>query len=298
VAEDTGLRPGEPNAPRRRPRRAAYALPTLFTSGNLFLGFLAILQAFQGALVIQAGDLGPNAHLSTAAKAIGFAVFFDGLDGRIARMTNTTSDFGRELDSLADAITFGLAPAVMAFVWGVQFVAPVWEGRILSHLLKAGYIVSFFYLLCGAARLARFNIQSNPVLKNPGRPDRKYFAGMPIPAAAGFIAAIIFFFDAEPIVSFPMSIVWLAATACVGLLMVSTWRYPSFKQISAAKPRSPLVLLIFGLFIYLIWNWAQIVLLILAVGYVSSGIVIRIGGIIRRRLRRRPTSAQAEHPVS
>jgi CDP-diacylglycerol--serine O-phosphatidyltransferase len=247
---------------------------------------------------MQAGDLGPNEHLSTAAKAIGFAVFFDGLDGRIARMTNTTSDFGRELDSLADAITFGLAPAVMAFVWGVQFVVPVWEGQILSHLLRAGYVVSFFYLLCGAARLARFNVQSNPVLKNPGRPDRKYFAGMPIPAAAGFIAAIIFFFDAAPIVSVPMSIVWLAATAGIGLLMVSTWRYPSFKQISTAKPRSPLVVLIFGLFIYLIWNWAQIVLLILAIGYVSSGIIIRIGGIIRRRLRRRPASAQTEHPVS
>jgi CDP-diacylglycerol--serine O-phosphatidyltransferase len=249
---------------------------------------LAILQTFQGALMIQAGDLGPNEHLSTAAKAIGFAVFFDGLDGRIARMTNTTSDFGRELDSLADAITFGLAPAVLAFVWGVQFVAPVWEGRVLSHLIRAGYVVSFFYLLCGAARLARFNIQSNPVLKNPGRPDRKYFAGMPIPAGAGFIAAIVFFFDAAPVVNVYISIVWLAATACVGLLMVSTWRYPSLKQVSAAKPRSPLVVLVFGLFIYLIWNWAQIVLLILAVAYVSSGIAIRIGGIIRRHFRRRP----------
>lgn len=287
MGEDAGLRPGEPHGVQRRPRRAAYALPTLFTSGNIFLGFLAILQTFQGSLAIQAGDFGPNEHLSTAAKAIGFAVFFDGLDGRIARMTNTTSDFGRELDSLADAITFGLAPAVLAFVWGVQFVAPVWEGRILSHLIRAGYVVSFFYLLCGAARLARFNIQSNPVVKNPGRPDRKYFAGMPIPAGAGFLAAIVFFFDAAPVVNVYVSIVWLAATACVGLLMVSTWRYPSLKQVSAAKPRSPLVVLVFGLFIYLIWNWAQIVLLILAVTYVSSGIVIRIGGIIRRRFRRR-----------
>jgi CDP-diacylglycerol--serine O-phosphatidyltransferase len=288
MGEHAGLPPGEPHGPRRRPRRAAYALPTLFTSGNIFLGFLAILQTFQGALVIQAGDLGPNEHLATAAKAIGFAVFFDGLDGRIARMTNTTSDFGRELDSLADAITFGLAPAVLAFVWGVQFVAPVWEGRILSHLIRAGYVVSFFYLLCGAARLARFNIQSNPVLKNPGRPDRKYFAGMPIPAGAGFLAAVVFFFDAAPVSNVYISIAWLAVTACIGLLMVSTWRYPSLKQVSAAKPRSPLVVLVFGLFIYLIWNWAQIVLLILAVAYVSSGIAIRIGGIIRRRFRRRP----------
>src|SRR6185312_1342360 len=148
-----GLPPGKPHGPRRRPRRAAYALPTLFTSGNIFLGFLAILQTFQGALVIQAGDLGPNEHLATAAKAIGFAVFFDGLDGRIARMTNTTSEFGRELDSLADAITFGLAPAVLAFVWGVQFIPLPTDGGLGSHLLRVGYFASFFYLLCAAARL-------------------------------------------------------------------------------------------------------------------------------------------------
>ena len=102
------------------------------------------------------------------------------------------------------------------------------------------------------------------MLKNPGRPDRKYFAGMPIPAAAGFIAAIVFFADASPVVNVYFSAIWLLAIAGVALLMVSTWRYPSFKQISSTQPRSPLVVIVFGLFIYLIWNWAQIVLLILA----------------------------------
>lgn len=279
---------------RRRPRRAAYALPTLFTSGNIFLGFLAILQSFQGALAVRAGDFGPNDHFANAAKAIGFAVFFDGLDGRIARMTNTVSEFGRELDSLADVITFGIAPAVLAFVWGVQFVQPSFSGEYLSHVLRAGYFVSFFYLLCGAARLARFNIQSHPVLKNPGRSDRKYFAGMPIPAAAGFTAAVVFFTDASPIVNVYLSAIWLVAIACVALLMVSTWRYPSFKQISSTQPRSPLVVIVFGVFIYLIWNWAQIVLLILALLYVSSGIFIRIGGILRRRVRRTPQSTEQQ----
>lgn len=278
----------------RRPRRAAYALPTLFTSGNIFLGFLAILQAFQGALEAKGGDFGPNNHFANAAKAIGFAVFFDGLDGRIARMTNTVSDFGRELDSLADVITFGIAPAVLAFIWGVQFIEPPLPGQFGNHLLRFGYFVSFFYLLCGAARLARFNIQSHPVLKNPGRPDRKYFAGMPIPAAAGFVAAIVFFFDSQPVRNVYLSAIWLGALAGVALLMVSTWRYPSFKQLSVQKPRSPLVVLVFGGFIYLIWNWAQIVLLILAVGYVSSGIFIRLGGILRRRFRRRAISAEPE----
>jgi CDP-diacylglycerol---serine O-phosphatidyltransferase len=284
-------------SPERRPRRAAYVLPTLFTSGNIFLGFLAILQAFQGAMQAQGGDLGPNAHFSNAAKAIGFAVFFDGLDGRIARMTNTVSDFGREMDSLADVITFGLAPAVLAFVWGVQFVNPILEGRLLTHLLRAGYFVAFFYLLCGAARLARFNVQSHPVLKNPGRPDRKYFAGMPIPAGAAFIASIVFFNDSEPILSFYMSFLWLLAIAAVGLLMVSTWRYPSFKQANITKPRSPLAVIVFGVFIYLTWNWPQIVLLVVAVGYVSTGVFIRLGGAIRRRLRRRSRTAQAERQI-
>ncbi|MBV9038225.1 MAG: CDP-alcohol phosphatidyltransferase family protein, partial [Acidobacteriaceae bacterium] len=168
--------------PNKRPRRAAYALPTLFTSGNIFLGFIAILQAFEGALQVRGGDFGVNAHFALAAKLLGFAVFFDGLDGRIARMTNTVSDFGRELDSLADVITFGIAPAVLAFVWGVLFVATPDEGNLLSHLSRAGYLLAFFYLLCGAVRLARFNVQTNPMPKNPGRPDRKYFVGMPIPA--------------------------------------------------------------------------------------------------------------------
>lgn len=283
-ASQAALYSGKP-APRR-PRRAAYALPTLFTSGNIFLGFLAIIQAFQAALQISSGDMSPNEHFANAAKAIGFAVFFDGLDGRIARMTNTTSDFGRELDSLADFITFGIAPSVLAFIWGVQFVQPPFSG-LATHILRVGYFVSFFYLLCAAARLARFNIQTNPVLKNPGRPDRKYFAGMATPAAAGFVAAVVFFDYGQPIHNVYLSAIWLALLAFVGLLMVSTWRYPSLKQINIGKPRSPLVVLLFGLFIYLIWNWAQIVLLLIAVAYVGSGIFIRVGGIVRRRLRKR-----------
>src|SRR5215472_17667162 len=149
----------DPRSPDRRPRRAAYVLPTLFTSGNIFLGFVAILQAFQGAmLVIRGGNFGYNWHFETAAKMIGLAVFLDGLDGRIARMTNTVSDFGREMDSLADVITFGIAPAVLAFAWGIQFVAPPTDLITLDQLRGAGFFFSFVFLLCGALRLARFNI--------------------------------------------------------------------------------------------------------------------------------------------
>src|SRR5271167_3340442 len=113
----------DPNSPDRRPRRAAYALPTLFTAGNIFLGYLAILRAFRGAMLASAGDsAGAAAHFSVAAVAIGAAVFLDGLDGRIARMTNTTSDFGREMDSLADVISFGVAPALLAWMWGFHLL--------------------------------------------------------------------------------------------------------------------------------------------------------------------------------
>lgn len=286
--------PREGSKPRRR---AAYVLPSLFTSGNIFLGFIAIAQALEGALQASAGNLGLNAHFSLAAKALGWAVFLDGLDGRIARMTNTTSDFGRELDSLADVITFGIAPAVLAFLWGVHFaLAPV-EGDLQVHLRRAGYLVAFFYLLCGAVRLARFNVQTNPVPKNPGRPDHKYFVGMPIPAGAGFIAAVVFM-DSSPVRSFAFSIVWLVIVGILGLLMVSTWRYPSAKQINISKPRTPLIVLMVGCIAFLIWEWAQPFLLAAACAYVSSGIVIRIGGLVRRRKRSRPAAHLPEHQVS
>ena len=243
-----------------------------------------------------AGDLGYNSHFVVAAKALGFAVFFDGLDGRIARMTNTTSDFGRELDSLADCITFGLAPAVLLYVWGVLFVTKAADGDLYTHLTRAGYLVAFFYLLCGAVRLSRFNVQTNPMPKNPGRPDRKYFVGMPIPAAAGFIAAVVYMASA-PVLSMVWSVVWLLGVTIIALLMVSTWRYPSFKQISVSKPRSPLFVLIVGGAALLIWLWSRPVLLILATTYALSGILIRIGGLIRRRKRSRPTAHLPEHQI-
>jgi CDP-diacylglycerol--serine O-phosphatidyltransferase len=284
------------SAEGKRPRRAAYVLPTLFTSGNIFLGFAALLQTFEGSAEALGGDYGLNGHFSLAARLLGFAVFFDGLDGRIARMTNTVSDFGRELDSLADVITFGIAPAVLAFVWGVMFIAPAADGDLLSHLSRAGYVVSFFYLLCGAVRLARFNVQTNPTPKNPGRPDRKYFVGMPIPAGAGFIAAIVYF-SSSPVRSPLFSMAWLALILIVSLLMVSSWRYPSFKQISTSKPRATVSVLLIGLMAVSIVFWSQPVLLTMAITYVGSGILIRTGGLVRRLRKTRASAALAEQQV-
>jgi CDP-diacylglycerol--serine O-phosphatidyltransferase len=276
----------DPRSPDRRPRRAAYALPTLFTAGNIFLGYLSILRSFKGAMMVASGEYGASGHFAIAATAIGAAVFLDGLDGRIARMTNTTSDFGREMDSLADVVSFGIAPAVLAFAWGVQFVDSSLSETIRGHLFKAGYFIAFLFLLCGAARLARFNVQKNPVPKNPGHPDRKYFIGLPIPAAAGMVAAVVFAFDAEPLAWWPLSVAWLALLLLLGFLMVSTWRYYSFKGINLSKPYTPLIIILIGGLIYGIWNWPQPVFVAMAGSYVASGIAIRIGGIVRRRWRR------------
>src|SRR5271157_4521060 len=287
----------DPRSPERRPRRAAYALPTLFTAGNIFLGYIAILRSFRGALAFQTG--GAPEQFVIAAEAIAGAFFLDGLDGRIARMTNTASDFGREMDSLADVISFGIAPAILAFAWGVYFVDGS-PGTGLQHLHDIGAFVSFLFLLCGAARLARFNVQKNPVPKNPGKPDRKYFVGMPIPAAAGMVAAVVFAAGGKPLEWWPLSVAWMVLLALLGFLMVSTWRYHSFKGVSLSKAYSPLLIVLLGALIYGIWNYAQPVLLALAGTYVASGIVTRIAGIVRRRILKIPRHVPPpqEHPVA
>ncbi|HXA04938.1 MAG TPA: CDP-diacylglycerol--serine O-phosphatidyltransferase [Bryobacteraceae bacterium] len=286
----------DPRSPEHRPHRAAYALPTLFTAGNIFLGFVSVMQSIQGAMVARDGTAGAEHHFDIAAKTIGLAFLLDGLDGRIARVTNTTSDFGREMDSLADVISFGIAPAVLAYIWGVQFTDPGLGAGLHRHILGIGSFIAFMFLLCGSARLARFNVQKNPIPKNPGRPNRKYFVGLPIPAAAGMVASVVYAADSVPITYWPWTAAWLALLSFVSFLMVSTWRYYSFKDLNLLRPRSPLTIILVGGLIYLIWNYSQPVLLACASCYVASGMVIRIGGIVRRYLRpARPE--QPEHQV-
>jgi CDP-diacylglycerol--serine O-phosphatidyltransferase len=287
----------DPNSPDRRPRRAAYALPTLFTAGNVFLGFYALLETFQGAMAWAGNAANGHLHFQAAAISIGIAVIADGLDGRIARMTNTVSDFGREMDSLADVIAFGIAPAVLAFAWGVQFVDVTNNAWAIEQLRRAGYFFVFLYLLCGAMRLARFNIQKNPVPKNPGRPDRKYFVGLPIPSAAAAVASIVYAADSTPLHSWIWSVAWLALMFLLAFLMVCTWRYPSFKDLNLTKPRSPLTFVLVAILFYLIWSFSQPMLLGLSVCYVASGILLRAGGIVRRRLRPPPAQPNPEHQV-
>lgn len=293
------IAPADLQAPRelrkKAPPRAAYALPTLFTAGNIFLGYLSIVRTIQGALNFGVHPALAQVDFEFAAKTIGLAVVLDGLDGRIARMTNTTSEFGRELDSLADVISFGIAPAILAYIWGVNFVSESIGSVTLDHLQRTGKLLAFLFLACGAARLARFNIQKNPVPSNPGAPHRKYFVGLPIPAAAAMVAAVVFATGSDPLTDFWKAATWLALLALLSFLMVSAWRYWSFKDLNLLRPRSPFILVVMCAVIYGIWNWPQPVLLAMCSAYVASGLFARVGGIIRRMLRPRTRPLEAPH---
>ncbi len=157
-------------------------------------------------------------HFDHAALAIGVAVVADGLDGRIARMTNTTSDFGREFDSLADVITFGVAPALLAFMWGFSLLPDRGFPAVHDKMVQLGLIATFIFLVAGASRLARFNIQLNPQPSNPGRPGRKYFVGLPIPAGAGVVVATVHLVKGAPILWPQLAPIWLAYGQYVAFL--------------------------------------------------------------------------------
>jgi CDP-diacylglycerol---serine O-phosphatidyltransferase len=198
------------------------------------------------------------------------------------------------LDSLADMISFGLAPSILAYTWGTEFVRADFGTGVLEQFHRWGTFFAFLYLVCGAARLARFNISKNPQPKNPGKPNRKYFVGMPIPAAASMVAAVVYALDSYPITDLFAGILWLALLGLLAFLMVSTWRYWSFKDLNLLRPRSPLILVAMGCIIFGLWNWSQPVLLLIASVYVGSGIAIRLGGILRRRFPSKPKTPEAQ----
>ena len=267
-----------PPKPRRRLSKGMYILPSLFTVAGMGLGFYAILEAMHAT----ASDFW---HMDNAAKAIGFAFLFDGLDGRIARMTGTTSDFGRELDSLSDVIAFGVAPAMLAWAWGFHLMGPflLSQGQWHIKLTQLGAIACFIFLIAGASRLARFNITLNPQPSNPGRPGKKYFVGMPIPAGAGVVAAIVHFKAGEPIDSWYIALTWAMMVITIGYLMVSTWRFYSFKDVDL-RSRRPFRLVVFlGVLIALIWFFSKQVLFAIALLYMVSGVFWRLQWMFRRR---------------
>jgi CDP-diacylglycerol---serine O-phosphatidyltransferase len=246
-------------------------IPSLFTIGNMFCAYFSVISTFKG-------------NYDHAAMAIGVGVILDGLDGRIARMTHTSSEFGVQLDSIADVLTFGIAPAVLALVWGQNHIAalaspstivPDLQNGIASyvtaHLRHWSWIVTFVFMVCGGWRLARFNVQSQNPLDSGAR---KNFVGLPIPAGAGLIAAIVHFFKL-PIVDVLPAMVWYLLVLLTGLLMVSTIRYPSFKELHFLKGGSRLTLFATASLIGLIYFYSEVMLLLISLTYVSSGLVMR-----------------------
>jgi CDP-diacylglycerol---serine O-phosphatidyltransferase len=279
--------------PARRLRKGMYILPSLFTTANIALGYYAILQVTHGTVA-------DHAHFDNAARAIGFAVLFDGLDGRIARMTGTSSDFGRELDSLADVITFGVAPALLAWMWGFRQLPP-WmlsSQEMVGKVAQFGAIASFLFLVAGASRLARFNIVSNPQPSNPGRPGKKYFVGMPIPAGAGVIAAVVHFSGGDPLVWWGSAITWMLIVVTAAYLMVSTWRFYSFKDIDFNSRQPFRLIVLLALLIAAIWVFSGPVLFIIALTYMFSGVFWRLQWVFRRKPNPPPPTYKEASQIS
>ena len=282
--------PVRTRARQARLHRGMFLLPSLFTSVNIGAGYYSILQT------IEAITGNGQQHLDWAAIAILFAIPFDALDGRIARMTNTCSDFGKELDSLADVITFGVAPSLLAFVWGFHFLPESVNPQLRQHLMQAGAFICFLFLLSGASRLARFNISHDAQPRNPGLPGRKYFVGMPIPAAAGLLAATIHLCYGIPVESWWIAIPWLALVALAGFLMVSTWRFWSGKEINFSQRHPFQVLVLVAIVMYIVLRYSNVVLFLIALTYMFSGIWARAAYGWSRRRRRRPLE-EPEAPV-
>jgi len=240
--------PGK-GAETRGRRRGVYLLPSLFTMGNLFCGYACVVHALRGEFV-------------PGAIFIGIAIVLDMLDGRVARLTGTSTAFGVEFDSLADVVSFGVAPAILSFAWG------------LSPLGRLGWAAGFVFVAGAAVRLARFNIQS-------GSQDKRYFAGMPSPAAAAIPAATVFAFP-EGLHAINPALGVLAMVLVPGLLMVSTIRFRSFKSLDLGARRTYPVLIVVAVAIALLVAHPEIVLMVLAYGYLVSPII----GLVVQRLRR------------
>jgi CDP-diacylglycerol--serine O-phosphatidyltransferase len=251
----------------RQFRRGIYVLPTLFTIGTIFCGFYALINAMKG-------------EFDLAAIAIGLAVVFDGMDGRIARLTNSCSEFGVQIDSLADIVTFGVAPSVLAYIWGLKSITPTLP-PYAKHVQQIGWIVSFAFLICGAMRLARFNLQGiRPQASHPL--SRKSFVGMPIPAGAGMVAAVIHF-TPEAITDWTAGAVWNILVGLLAFLMISTIRYPSFKEIDLRNRRSYINVYLLAMLVALIYLYSQVVLLLLATVYASSGLIMKIYNLLKHK---------------
>lgn len=249
-------------------RRAIYLLPNLFTTGTLFAGFYGIVAAIDG-------------NYQPAAIAIFIAGLLDGMDGRLARLTHTESEFGKQYDSLADMVAFGMAPAIIVYQWGLK--ALVGYGWAWG---KLGWLAAFLYAVAAALRLARFNVMAKTV-------DRRFFEGLPSPSAAGLIASMVWVAADLDIDALPTLAVVTALTVLAGVLMVSRLAYYSFKSLSPRGRISFAYALIIPLIFVLIAIDPPRVCFFLACTYALSGIVVSLW----RRWRRQSGRARRNEPA-
>ena len=249
-----------------RLRRGIFLLPSLFTVANLLCGYYAVIASLVGGAT----------EFDRAAKAIGLAILFDSMDGRVARMTGTNTEFGVQLDSLADVCSFGIAPAVMAYAWGVRGIADL-SGTRLRQLSEFGWVCALAFLICCAWRLARFNVQGMA----PG--SSKYFVGMPTPAAAAVIASIVHGFK-DPLQDWRYAVGWFVMAACLGALMTSTVRYYSFKDIPWTRKQPSLAIVLLCLTVALVWLYSEYVLILFSCAYAVVGVVLHVVRLLRHRL--------------
>jgi len=250
----------------RRFRRGIYLLPSLMTGANLLCGYYASIAAL----------IGGREDLDHAAKAIGIAIVFDALDGRIARLTGTNTEFGVQFDSIADVVSFGIAPAILAYAWGYRAVPSANGDSFLGHF---AWLCCLAFLICSAWRLARFNVQGMA----PG--GSKNFVGMPTPAAAGVVAAIVHAFHwIGPIGDQRGSYAWFVLLPLLGALMTSTVRYYSFKDIPWARKQPSITIILLVMLVGIIWRYSEFVLVIIAGTYALAGIVVHIIRTFRPRM--------------
>jgi CDP-diacylglycerol--serine O-phosphatidyltransferase len=225
-------------------------------------------------------------YFDFAARALGWAVLFDSLDGRIARMTKTTTEIGVQLDSIADMLTFGIAPAALIYAWSYGSVFP--EN---STIHKIGWFISFMLVVCGAFRLARFNVQAmrpRVLAEGATKVDKKSFVGLPIPAAAGLLAAIVHFSPA-PLVTktaeqaTSYGALMMVLVAALSALMVSTFRYTSFKSVGQSRRSTRVALIALAAFVMLVWLFSREVLLAAASAYAAHGVLLYLASFFRRK---------------
>ena len=254
-----------------RIRRGIFLVPAMLTSANLLCGYYAVVAALVGS-----SPAGSSDDFDRAAKAIGLAILFDSVDGRIARLLGANTDFGVQFDSLADVVSFGVAPAVVAYAWGVRSLANsgTEHGQLLGDM---GWVCCLLFLVCCAWRLARFNVQG---MASGGS---KYFVGMPTPAAAGVIAALVHGFK-YPIHDWRWSVAWLLLAAGLGALMTSTIRYYSFKDLPWTRKMPSLSIVLALILIAVILRFSEYALVILACTYAAVGVALHLVRFIRHRM--------------